>query len=689
MALLPGDARLATQVESFLTPEDIMRISRRTACIVCRTPRDSHHGLPKPMHPSRRGSNAVWGLVALAMCLFPAPVLAQGGASGGEWRARGGEPGTTNYSPLDQITKDNVNDLRVAWEWVSVDTDILDDDETLRLSTNFQATPLMVGGVLYGTTGFSQAFALDATTGETLWVYNPRSYERPPNLGFVNRGLGYWTDGDEERLFLGTGDARLVALDPASGSPIPGFGQEGLVDTTEGIPRLTDSSQYGFTAAPTVVRDVVVMGGSITDAATSMVAPPGYVRGYDVRTGEARWTFHSIPLEGELGNDTWEDGSWEFAGNTNVWSMISADEELGYVYLPFGTPNNDFYGGHRPGDNLFAESLVCLDAETGELVWHFQMVHHGLWDYDLPAPPVLADITVEGRRIKALAQVSKQGFTYVFDRVTGEPVWPIEERPVPQSTVPGEQTSPTQPFPTRPPPFERQGLTVDDLIDFTPEVRAEALEIFERYDHGPIFTPPSLRGALLLPSYGGGANWLGASLDPETGILYVPSMSRVLLMQMFEGDPERTDMRYVRGGQVSPVPPGGLPLIKPPYGRITAIDLNRGDHVWMVPNGGDGPVDHPAIEHLDLPPLGTPTRAGVLVTKTLLFVSEGSGRSGSATGGGPGFRALDKATGEELWKTEFDGQVTGLPMTYQWEGKQYVVSPVGTNPPKYVALSLP
>ena len=380
-------------------------------------------------------------------------------------------------------------------------------------------------------------------------------------------------------------------------------------------------------------------------------------------------------------------GLW-VSGGTNVWSNISADEELGLFYLPFGTPTNDFWGGERLGDNLYAESLVAVKAETGEVAWAFQTVHHGLWDYDLPTPPVLCNIRVDGREIKALAQVTKHGFTFVFDRATGGPVWPIEERPVPQSDVPGERTAATQPFPTKPPPFERQGVTLDDLIDLTPELHEEAKKIFETYVHGPLFSPPSLHGTLLLPSYGGGANWPGAALDPETGWLYVPSMTRVLSMKLIEPDPSRSDFRYVRSGsQVEG--PQGLSLIKPPWGRITAIDLNRGEHVWMVPNGGDGPIDHPAIAHLDLPPLGTPTRAGALVTKSLLFVSEGSGRSGSAIGGGNGVRAFDKATGEELWSMSFDGQVTGNPMTYMTAGKQYVVMPVGSDPPKLVALSLP
>ena len=477
-------------------------------------------------------------------------------------------------------------------------------------------------------------------------------------------------------------------MDPKTGLPVKEFGVDGEIDTRKGIPRITNPRQFTLSSAPTVCRNVVTIGARIPDGAMRRSMPPGNIRGWDVRTGKELWTFESIPGKGQPGNETWERESWVYSGNTNVWSNISADQELGLFYLPFGTPTNDFYGGERHGDNLYAESLVALHAETGKVAWYFQAIHHGLWDYDLPTPPVLADITVAGRKIKALAQVTKHGFTFVFDRATGEPVWPIEERPVPQTDVPGEKTSPTQPFPTKPPPFERQGVTLDDIIDFTPELRAEALEILEDYDYGPIFSPPSLKGTLLLPSYGGGANWPGASLDPETGWLYIPSMTRLLQMKLAPPDPTRSDFDYIMSGrQVEG--PQGLPLIKPPYGRVTAVDLNKGENVWTVTNGGDGPIDHPAIAHLDLPPLGTPTRAAILVTKTLLFVTEGSGRSGSAIGGGHGLRVLDKRTGEEIWKTMMDGQITANPMTYLADGKQIVVVPVGSDPPKLVALGLP
>jgi quinoprotein glucose dehydrogenase len=630
-------------------------------------------------------------MCACAVALVVSPVSSQEGAKNGEWRVHGGDSGFTRYSDLAQIDAGNVADLKVAWETPSPDSVVLAEHPQMG-ATNFEGVPLMIDGVLYGTTALSQAFALDAGTGRVLWTYDPVAYDTNQRsrggLGLVNRGPAYWTDGDDERLFFGTLDARLIALDPKTGKPVPSFGDGGSVDTREGIPRLTNPRQFTVTATPAVCRDIVTLGSRIPDGATKKSMPPGDIRGWDVRTGELRWTFHAVPRAGEPGVETWENESWKYTGNTNVWSNITADEELGLFYLPFGTPTNDFYGGARHGDNLYAESLVALKAETGEVAWHFQAVHHGLWDYDLPTPPVLVDIEVEGREIKALAQVTKHGFTFVFDRATGEPVWPIEERPVPQSDVPGEKTAATQPFPTKPPPFERQGITVDDLIDFTPELRAEAVRLLDDYVYGPLFTPPSIQGTLLLPSYGGGANWPGASFDPETGWLYIPSMTRVLQMQLIEPDPSRSEFAYVRSGsQVDG--PQGLPLVKPPYGRVTAVDLNRGENVWMVTNGGDGPRDHPALKHLDLPPLGTPTRAAALVTKTLLFVTEGSGRSGSAIGGGHGLRALDKRTGAELWKTMFDAQVTGNPMTYMAAGKQLVVVPVGSDPPRLVALGLP
>jgi quinoprotein glucose dehydrogenase len=428
----------------------------------------------------------------------------------------------------------------------------------------------------------------------------------------------------------------------------------------------------------------------------------GFVRGYDVRTGKRIWIFHTIPTSGEFGNDTWENDSWSFTGNTGVWGPMSADLELGYVYLPVETPTNDYYGGHRLGNNLFAESLVCLDAKTGKRIWHFQFVHHGIWDYDIPTAPNLVDLTLNGRSIKAVAQVTKQAFTYVFDRVNGEPIWPIVERQVPSSDVPGEKASATQPFPTRPAAFDRQGVTLDDLVDFTPELKAEAIKIAGQYRLGLLFTPPSLitptgtKGTLTLPSGFGGANWTGASVDPETGVLYVPSITAPRVLGLVS-DPKRSNARYIAGsgdvgGQGRDIGPQGLPLVKPPWGRITAIDLNKGEHLWMVPNG-EAPEfvrNHPALRGIDLSGAGQGGRTGILVTKTLLFAGDGSGLFSTPPGaGGPMFRAYDKRTGQVIFQFKLPAMQTSTPMTYMLNDRQYIVLAVGDRgvPAELVALS--
>ncbi len=594
----------------------------------------------------------------------------------------------------------------MAWTWRSVDYDRQEENPDLRFNNLLLATPLKVGDALFTSTNLGQAAAIDPVTGETLWVYNPLAegtgtvQGRPAGLPRGTRGLAYWTDGSDDRLLIVSGE-HLVALGTRTGEPYSEFGEGGRVDLRRDMgPRLQG---YAWNAAPLVCGDVVIVGAAMSDNPTRQEATPGYVMGYDVITGELRWRFNPVPQPGQAGNETWEDGSWEYSGNANVWTVMSADEELGYVYLPVSAPTNDWYGGHRLGDNLFAESLVALECATGERVWHFQMVHHGLWDYDNPAAPNLVDITVDGRPIQAVVQVSKQGFTYVFDRVTGEPVWPIVEVAVPPSLVPGERASPTQPFPTWPLPFERQGITVNDLIDFTPELRAEAIEIFGGYVSGPMFTPPSVRsddpdetqGTIQLPGWVGGADWNGAAVDPETQILYVPSVTAPIVVALVQPDPDRSDFRYVRGAPRSVDGPRGLPLVKPPWGRITAIDLNTGEHLWMVPNG-EGPRDHEALQGLDLPKLGVPGRPAPLLTKTLLFIGEGSPSMlamprfpGGA--GGNMFRAYDKDTGDVLWEMELPAGTSGAPMTYMADGKQYIVVGIGESnrPAEFIALSLP
>ncbi len=444
----------------------------------------------------------------------------------GEWPSYGGDKASSKYSRLDQIDSTNVERLRVAWRWESPDAPILEADSRLH-TWLYEATPVFVDGVLYTSTSLSQAAAIAPSTGETLWVYDPETYRQgwPPNNGFVHRGVTYWSEGEDRRILYGTGDGFLIALDAATGVPASEFGRDGRIDLTKGLGVEVERPHYGVTSPPIVCGDVVVVGASILDFPLEEVMPPGHVRGFNVRTGEERWLFHSIPREEESGVETWEHESWKTGGHTNVWTMMSCDEELGIVYLPFGTSTNDYYGARRPGNNLYGESLVALRAETGEKLWHFQTVHHGLWDYDLPAAPNLVDITVEGRRVRAVAQVSKQAFCYVFDRVSGEPVWPIEERPVPGSNVPGEKPSPTQPLPTRPAPFDRQGISEDDLIEWTPELRHWALEESRDFVRGPLFTPPSEQGTLTLPGPLGGASWAGAAVDPESGVLYVSSIT--------------------------------------------------------------------------------------------------------------------------------------------------------------------
>ena len=523
---------------------------------------------------------------------------------------------------------------------------------------------------------------------------------------FQHRGVEYWSGGGEERIFIATGGRQLVSIDVKTGKPDPKFADGGWVDLWEGLGRkIQNKNNIGHNKPVVVVGDTIVVGSIIMDFPMLKQNPPGHIRGYDARTGALKWRFHSIPQEGEFGIETWENEAWKYSGNTNVWSLMTADEELGYIYLPFGTPTSDYYGGHRHGNNLFAESLVCLDAATGERVWHFQAVHHGIWDYDFPCAPNLIDITVNGKRIKAVAQVSKQGFTYVFDRVTGDPIWPIIERPVAASNVPGESMSPTQPFPTKPPPFERQGITLDDLIDFTPELREEALKIVEDYVIGPIFTPNIVAGAdgkkamLQVPGAAGGANWPGASVDPETGMLYVQSHTRPSAMSLTKPDPSRSDLNYMisMAGMGGGNGPQGLPLLKPPYRRITAIDLNKGEIAWQIPFG-DGPRNHPAIKHLNLGPLGSPfpsrviSEGGILVTKTLLItflvdVDEENGRKVN----GSFLQAYDKKTGELLGSVKVDRHMHGSPMTVMNNGRQLILIEAGgvTEPSELLAFALP
>jgi quinoprotein glucose dehydrogenase len=648
--------------------------------------------------------------------LMALPAAAQHGAINGEWRFYGGDAGTTKYSPLTQIDASNVKDLKIIWEWKS-------QNFGKRPDFNWETTPLEIGGVLYTTAGTRRdAVAIDAATGETLWIYRLDEGARGAVVARVqNRGLAYWSDGKgDDRIVMISPGYQLVVLNAHTGQPATGFGGKGLVDLTQGLDRaVVKPGQIGASSPAIVIRDTIVVGAALLagNAPPSKENVPGYIRGFDVHTGKLLWTFHTIPRQGEFGNDTWENESWKYSGNTGAWAPLSADEETGYVYIPVEMPTGDYYGGTRLGNNLFSDSLVCLDARTGKRIWYYQLVHHDVWDMDIAAAPILTNIKVNGRDIRAVASVSKQGFTYVFDRVTGEPVWPIVERAVPQSDVPGEKTAAMQPFPTRPPAFEHQGTSLEDAIDFTPAIKAEAEKILSEYKLGPLFTPPIVtdtngkKGTLMSPSHVGGANWQGGAFDPETGVLYVASVNNPDSLSLAVADPKRSDMGYVggRGGPAAArvagdpearpaakvnVGPGGLPLVKPPWGTIVAIDLNQGDIRWKIANA-DTPEyvkSHPLLKGIEIGRTGRPSRAPLMVTKTLLFSADGANLFNAVAGGGGNtFRAIDKSSGRVLHEMELPAMATGIPMTYMVDGRQFIVVAVGAAgvPAELVALALP
>jgi len=651
----------------------------------------------------------VWIMTGAILALRPNVVTAQDGAVNGEWSTYAGDLGGTKYSPLDQIDGSNFSELEIAWRWVSADGSLdLDALRTIHpeLSIrNLNVTPLMVGGIVYVVTPLRVAAALDARTGVPQWLHDPdviRSTRRAINgSGYSLRGLAYWEDEDDTRVFYGTPDGYLIALNAATGEPVSSFGNNGRVDLTAEIPRggrgTTDHLGFPWISVnspPIVARNVVVTPVSISDQPATKEQPPGWVKGIDARTGETKWVFRTIPQVDDFGNDTWQDESWRYTGGTNVWSAFSVDDKLGYIYLPTGTPTNDYYGGHRPGDNLFAESLVALNVETGERMWHFQAVHHGVWDYDFPTHPNLIDITVDGREIHAIAQVSKQGFVYVFDRVTGEPVWPIEERSVEiDSNLDGEILSPTQPFPTKPRPFEEQGSSVDQLVDFTPEIRAIAVDVVKNHRLGGLFSPPmvavdgGIQGTIQRPAIAGGANWMGSAVDPETGVLYVPSVNAYSIMRYLTPEVQGANLNYTQGGFNTPsLMPQGLPLFKPPYSRITAIDLNTGEHTWMQPNGdGNRYRNLPMLRELNLPPLGGDGRGGPVLTRSLLISALTTG----GTDDGPRLVARDKMNGKIVGSVDLPGGAIGTPMTYMNENKQYIALTVGGDVPELIALALP
>jgi quinoprotein glucose dehydrogenase len=645
-------------------------------------------------------------LFAASLCSMTVALSGQSGTRGGEWTTYGGDLGNTRYAPLEQITAANFSSLEVAWRFKV-------DNLGPRPEFNLQSTPLMVKGVLYSTGGTRRAVvALDAATGEQLWMHSehegPRGAAAPRQ--FSGRGLAYWTDGTSERILYVTPGYRLVALDAKTGSRVPGFGNAGIVDLKEGLDQIVDpmSGEIGLHAAPVVARDVVIVGaaGRSGGVPTGRTNVKGFVRGFDVRTGKRLWIFHTIPEPGEFGNNTWEKDSWSYTGNTGVWAQISVDEELGLVYLPVEVPTGDYFGGPRPGSNLFSESLVAVDLQTGQRRWHYQLVHHGIWDMDIPCAPILVDITVDGRPIKALAQPTKQAFLYLLNRVTGEPVWPILEQPVEKGTVPGEWYSPTQPIPTRPPAYDRQGFAMEDLIDFTPELRAEAVQIVSKYKLGPVFTPPVVSridgplATLAMATAGGGTNWPGGSFDPETQTLYVSSNRSVSQLGLVPPRPEtKNDLPYVQGnaasgarttgGSGSAAPAGeggsapltvrGLPIVKPPYGQISAIDLKRGEIMWQVAHGETPEIirNHPALVGVTIPRTGRLGTVGTLVTRTVVIAGEpGFGPTPSGARGAM-LRAYDKGTGAEVGAVYMPAPQTGSPMTFLLNGRQYIVVAVG------------
>jgi glucose dehydrogenase len=671
-------------------------------------------------------------LWAIVLAALPASAPAQSNNKNSEWPTYGADLAATRYRPLDQINASNFNDLEIAWR---IKTDNFGDSPEYKL----EGTPLMVNGVLYATAGSRRAvIALDPATGELLWIHGEHEGARggaaPRQLS--GRGLAYWSDGKEERILYVTPGFRLICLNAKNGIRVPSFGDNGEVDLKlnddqDIFPDLI-TGEIGIQSAPVVAKDTVIIGAAFREGMTpkSMRNNKGYVRGFDVRTGKRLWIFHTIPKKGEFGYDTWEKGSAEYTGNTGMWTQLTVDEQLGFVYLPVESPTGDFYGGHRPGNNLFGETLVCVDLKTGERKWHFQLVHHPLWDMDISSAPILADITVDGKPVKAVAQPTKQGFLYVFDRVTGKPIWPIPEKPVEVGSVPGEWYSPTQPIPSKPPAYSRNGVSVDDLIDFTPALRERAKKIASHYHLGPVYTPPTASklegplGTLTLGTASGGTNWPGGSYDPETHIAYLYACNAcVEPIGLVPAPKAVSDMNYIAGtagrevemlhgpgenaGADSPKPPKkpsgsgfvrmdveGLPLIKPPYGTITAINLDKGDFVWQIAHGETPDVVRNSVllKGMNIPRTGQITyNIGTLITKTLVIAGEGNVTTTADHPRGAMLRAYNKATGKEVGAVYMPAPQTGSPMTYMLNGKQYIVIAVSGGPysGEYIAYTLP
>ena len=623
------------------------------------------------------------------------------GSQSVDWPTPSGDPGAMRYSPLADVNRNNVARLQVAWSWKTGERNVpTGPDQKPSHPGMFEASPVVIGDTMYVPTPYAAVAALNSRTGKELWRYDPKVWRagQPSNgTGFVHRGLGTWSDGSSRRIFINA-RWKLIALDARTGKPIPSFGESGVVDLVRNLRRPVNKLHYTNTSPPVVYGDLVIVGNSVGDRLRYRNDPPGDVQAFDVRTGKRVWSFHTVPDSGEFGWKTWENGSYKYMGHTNVWAPMSVDAKRGLLFLPVSTPTNDWYGGDRKGDDLFAESVVAVNARTGKRVWHYQLVHHGLWDYDLPAPPVLATITWNGKPRDVVAVPSKTAWIYVFDRVTGAPIWPITERPVPQSDVPGERTSPTQPFPSNPGPFTRQTVTENDLIDFTPELNRRAREVFKKYRSGPIFTPPSMQGTITMPGAIGGAGWGSTSYDPESHTLYVKGTNDPALYQIKKGVPNDTigydytaDLVH-SGLGVTPDAGGGrelhtaseqLPLIKPPYGNMTAIDLNTGKQRWQVTLGDTPEIrNNPLLKGVKLPPLGVAGAVGGTVTKGGLIF---------ATGGGDVLYALDTSDGRVLWQHTLPaGRGYANPISYRGtNGIQYVViASGGGENAELVAFSL-